>query len=79
MSRNTPLYTRGEERRSVYNYAADSYEPPQYTHYYLPYRTRSVSREPSVARTLRAHSIAPSSYRLYASSVEKELVICEAK
>ncbi|CAF0891757.1 unnamed protein product [Brachionus calyciflorus] len=46
------LYSRArsEDRRSLYNYAADTYTPDLYTR-------RSVSREPSVSRNLRASSV----------------------
>jgi hypothetical protein len=74
MSRHAPLYT--DERRSIYNHAADSYEStPHYMHYYM--RARSTIREPSGPRHLRAQSAAPvTAYRsFHAQSIGREHVI----
>lgn len=74
------LYTRGnEDRRSLYNYAADSYVPPTPASLYeKSVRTRSASREPSVSRSYRAHSISSfsGSYRLRMQAVDKDVIVC---
>ena len=69
-------YSRqSQERRSVYNYASDSYQAPNETYII---RTRSVSREPSVPRTYysfnggRSNSVAGSSYRRRIPSIDQE-------
>ncbi|RNA10657.1 hypothetical protein BpHYR1_025294, partial [Brachionus plicatilis] len=61
------LYTRGrsEDRRSLYNYAADSYNPDLY-------RTRSMSREPSLPRTVRASSVTSNFGRHRYPSIDRD-------
>ena len=68
---NSPLFLRergGNQRR--YNFV-DSLAAPSES--YL--RARSASRESSVTRIQRAHTVAPSGYSARLNSVDREFVV----